>query len=124
VSLAIGAAILILAWRLRSFALAIGAALALSPIVWLHFFALLIVPIAAVSPQFSALWLVPLLTWFAPGTLNGTPLQSAQVLFATAVALAWCARLERKRAPFFSTPSVPPPPAGLRQRAWRNTVRR
>jgi len=42
------------------------AALVASPIVWPHYLALLLVPIALVSPGLSALWLVPLLAYVAP----------------------------------------------------------
>src|SRR5262249_5046609 len=41
--------------------LAIAAALAASPIVWVHYFLLLLVPLALTQPRLSALWLVPLL---------------------------------------------------------------
>jgi len=62
-------AILGLAWRLshgddgdrRAFGLAVLAALASTPIVWDHYMVLLFVPIALCSPQFSALWLGPLI---------------------------------------------------------------
>ena len=39
--------------------LAIAVALAASPIVWVHYFLLLFVPLALVRPRLSALWLVP-----------------------------------------------------------------
>jgi hypothetical protein len=39
--------------------LALAAALAASPIVWVHYFLLLLVPLALARPRFSALWLVP-----------------------------------------------------------------
>jgi hypothetical protein len=45
---------------------ALVAALALSPIVWLHYFMLLLVPIALVSPQLSAVWFAPLVLWVTP----------------------------------------------------------
>ena len=40
-----------LAWRLQSFVLFIAAALILSPIVWLDYYALLAVPLAIVRPR-------------------------------------------------------------------------
>lgn len=40
----------------RSFALAIAAALAASPIVWQHYLVLLVVPIALVQPKLGRLW--------------------------------------------------------------------
>jgi hypothetical protein len=67
VAMALGAAILILAWRLadgaggdrRVFGLAILAALTATPIVWEHYMVLLFVPIALASPSFSTAWLIP-----------------------------------------------------------------
>jgi hypothetical protein len=44
----------------RAFIVAIVAALAFSPIVWLHYFALLIVPIAIVARRLSFVWLLPI----------------------------------------------------------------
>jgi hypothetical protein len=40
--------------------LCLAAALAISPIVWVHYFLLLLVPLALSRPRFSLLWLVPL----------------------------------------------------------------
>ena len=50
----------------RSLALALAAALALSPIVWLHYFVLLLVPIALARRTFGAIWLIPALFWITP----------------------------------------------------------
>ncbi len=49
VTIAFGLGVLALAWRRRSLGLALAAALVLSPIVWRHFFTLLLVPLAAVA---------------------------------------------------------------------------
>jgi alpha-1,2-mannosyltransferase len=72
-ALAVGVAVLALCWREgrrgrdeRSFTLALAAAFALSPIVWLHYFVLLLVPIAIVRQTFSPLWLAPTLFWATP----------------------------------------------------------
>ena len=43
--------------------LALAAALAASPIVWVHYFLLLVVPLALTRPRLSPLWLVPLAYW-------------------------------------------------------------
>jgi len=48
------------------FVLAIEAALLLSPIVWTHYYILLLVPIAIARPRLSALWLAPLVFWVTP----------------------------------------------------------
>jgi hypothetical protein len=50
----------------RSFSLAVVAGLVASPMVWPHYLVLLIVPIALTSPQLSALWYLPLLSYVAP----------------------------------------------------------
>ena len=52
VTIAFGLGVLALAWRRRSLGLALAAALVLSPIVWRHFFTLLLVPLAAVASTF------------------------------------------------------------------------
>jgi hypothetical protein len=49
--------------RDASFMLALVAALVLSPIVWLHYLALLFVPLAARRPRFDGFWLVPVVLW-------------------------------------------------------------
>lgn len=51
---------------LGAFTLAIVAALLLSPIVWLHYFLLLLAPLAIAAPALSPLWFVPLLFWAWP----------------------------------------------------------
>jgi hypothetical protein len=73
VMLVVGAALLTLCVVLarrgddaRSFTCAVVAALALSPIVWLHYLVLLLVPLAILRPRFSALWLLPVLLWVSP----------------------------------------------------------
>jgi len=84
VTLVAGAAVLAVAWRGRSLGLFVGAARVLSPIVWRHFFALLVVPLALSRPRLDAVWLVPLVFWFVPGTYNGAPWQTALALAAAA----------------------------------------
>lgn len=46
-----------------TFIVVTGAALVLSPIVWLHYFVLLYIPIAIARPRLSWLWAVPLPLW-------------------------------------------------------------
>jgi Glycosyltransferase family 87 len=50
----------------RSLILALAATLALSPIVWLHYFVLLLVPIALARRSFALIWLIPALFWITP----------------------------------------------------------
>jgi hypothetical protein len=44
--------------------------LAATPVVWMHYYALLFVPIALYRPRLSALWAVPLVLWLAPSTYS------------------------------------------------------
>jgi alpha-1,2-mannosyltransferase len=50
----------------RSFTCAVVATLVLSPIVWLHYLVVLVVPMAILRPRFSPLWLLPVLLWVSP----------------------------------------------------------
>jgi len=52
--------------EVRSFTCAVAATLALSPIVWLHYLVVLLVPLAIARPRFSAIWLLPVLLWISP----------------------------------------------------------
>src|SRR4029453_12127435 len=52
--------------ELALFAVAIAAALLLSPIVWLHYFLLLTVPLAIAYPVLAPAWCLPLLFWIWP----------------------------------------------------------
>jgi alpha-1,2-mannosyltransferase len=54
----------------RAFAVAVLGTLAATPVVWMHYYALLFVPIALYRPRLSALWAVPLVLWLAPSTYS------------------------------------------------------
>ena len=78
-----------------AFVLGVAAALLLSPIVWLHYFALLAVVVALARPSLSFVWFVPLAMVVTPGSGQPTPFETAATLaIATAtVALAlWSVR--------------------------------
>ena len=90
VTVALGLGILALAWRRRSLGLAIAAALCLSPIVWRHFFVLLLVPLALSRPRFDVVWLIPIGLWVGDGTFNGAPWQTACVLGLVALTFTLC----------------------------------
>ena len=47
----------------RSFTLALGAALLLTPILWLHYLVVLLVPLALARPRLSPLWFLTLALW-------------------------------------------------------------
>jgi hypothetical protein len=55
----------------RAFVLAVAAALALSPVVWLHYLVLLVVPLGLMRPAFSWIWLLPIVLWVSPRSENG-----------------------------------------------------
>lgn len=70
----------------RAFAVAVLVALVASPLIWLHYFLLLFVPIALYRPRLSGLWFVPLLLWATPTTHSGgTKWQIALALGIVAV---------------------------------------
>lgn len=67
VAMGLGVCALALAWHTRhvdveSFAWGISAALFMSPVVWAHYYALLLVPLAVATPTLSRSWLLPYLT--------------------------------------------------------------
>jgi Glycosyltransferase family 87 len=55
----------------RSFALIVVAILLCTPVIWLHYFALLLVAVAVLRPRLSAVWFFPLLLWPCPVMLHG-----------------------------------------------------
>ena len=59
----------------RAFIVAVGSALALSPVLWLHYLALLAVPLGLARPRFSPVWLLPIVLWVAPRSENGDGLE-------------------------------------------------
>jgi hypothetical protein len=71
-----------------SFILAIAASLALTPIVWLHYFALLLVVVALAQPRLALLWFVPLGMVLTPGSGQPTPFQTAWTLAIAALVFA------------------------------------
>jgi alpha-1,2-mannosyltransferase len=97
--LAAGAGLLLMGWRAardaetsferdrRSLTLAVAAALVLTPILWLHYLVLLLVPIALARPRLSLLWFAPLaltvfewLDWY-----RGWPRGDGEALVSVAV---------------------------------------
>jgi hypothetical protein len=92
-AMALGAGILILAWRLasgpdgdrRAFSLVILAALTATPIVWEHYMVLLFVPIALVSPRFSRAWLIPVCAPVIEAVLVLVPVSRPNAPFSPAI---------------------------------------
>jgi len=87
----------------RSLTLAIAAALVLTPILWLHYLSLLLVPIALARPRLSLLWFAPLaLTVFEWLDLyRGWPRGDGEALASVAavVALVFVASLRGPATP-------------------------
>ena len=73
-----------------AFILAIAAALSLTPIVWLHYFALLLVAVAIARPRLAPVWFlgIPLQAVVSTGVYNGSTFQTASVLLLTALTVA------------------------------------
>ena len=97
-ALTVGVTCLAVAWRRRSFALSIAAALLLSPIVWFDYFAITAIPLAVVRPRFSWIWLLPILTWGVslPGTGIGVLTQGVRVLAIFGVIVWYTERRENE----------------------------
>jgi alpha-1,2-mannosyltransferase len=55
----------------QAFILAIAAAFIFSPIIWMHYLAILVVPIALTRRTLTPLWFVPLAMWATPGQSHG-----------------------------------------------------
>jgi alpha-1,2-mannosyltransferase len=71
-----------------AFALSLVAVLVLSPLLEMHYLALLLVVVALYRRTFGLAWAVPLLIWGAPATVAGSPLQVVHVLAVVAATLA------------------------------------
>lgn len=80
-----------------SFVLALTAAIAFSPIVWLHYFALLLVVVAIAQPRLGAIWFlgIPLQFVVTTGVYNGSTLQTVGVLLVAAMTVALALRRPR-----------------------------
>ena len=86
----------------RSFVVALVAGLLASPIVWLHYLVLLVVPLALYRPRLSAAWFIPLAYWFLPGQENHGSARNIVVMIAltaSTLALAMWRRREPEPAP-------------------------
>jgi len=78
-----------------AFILALAAALALTPIVWLHYFALLVVVAAVAQPRLGVLWFVPLAMVVTPGSGQPTPFETSATLAVAALTFALSLRATR-----------------------------
>jgi hypothetical protein len=80
-----------------TFSLAVVGALAMTPIVWLHYFALLVVPLALAWPRFGWPWALLWLFWLTPVQENGGDIW--RILLAIAVTLLVIAWVSRRSHP-------------------------
>jgi hypothetical protein len=90
----------------QAFILAIAAAFVFSPIIWMHYLAILVVPIALTRRTLTPLWFVPLAMWATPGQSHGNAWQVTLGLLVWAGVLAASLRpswplpaFRRRRAP-------------------------
>ena len=74
----------------RGFVLALTAAIAFSPIVWLHYLSLVLVAVAVARPRLAPVWFlgIPLQVVVTTGVYNGSTFQTASVLVLIAAAVA------------------------------------
>jgi alpha-1,2-mannosyltransferase len=70
-----------------AFVLALAAAIAFSPLVWLHYFSLLLVAVAVAQPRLAPVWFlgIPLQVVVSTGVYNGSTFQTAAVLVLVAL---------------------------------------
>lgn len=108
----VGIAVLGMAFMRGSLTLTLASALVLSPIVWNHYFILLLVPLGLASPTLSPAWFVPLFLWFCPGLWVDVRLQHvviALITFATVIVLVeWQPSSLRKLLPARTGEAVTP----------------
>jgi len=104
----VGALVLALAYARRSLPLSIAAALVLSPIVWLHYFVLLLIPLGMRYPRLSIAWFVPLGLFVCPG--SGAVTRAWEIVVALVVLATTTALCEWQRSSLL--PHGPPPLAG------------
>ena len=71
-----------------AFALAIVAVLVLTPLLEMHYVAVLLVVVALYRRRFGPAWAAPLLIWGAPATVPGSPIQIVHVLAVVAATVA------------------------------------
>jgi alpha-1,2-mannosyltransferase len=106
IGIAAGLSVLAYAWRRvrlgderGAFVCAVAAALMLTPIVWMSYFVVLVVPLALYAPRFAPIWLLPLGLWVGPQISNGAPWQTAVILCVAAAAFTPAVRRIPDRGP-------------------------
>jgi len=72
----------------EAFVLTVALMLVASPLVWIHYFVLLLVPLALVRPRFSWPWAIPVAMWLLPPATSVTDWQLALAWALTAACFA------------------------------------
>ena len=78
----------------RAFVLAVAATIACSPVVWLHYFALLLVAVAMAEPRLAPVWFLglPMQVFITTGVHNGSTFQTAALLATAALTVVLALR--------------------------------
>jgi hypothetical protein len=79
-----------------AFVLALATALALTPLVWLHYFAFLVVAVGVARPRLGIVWFVPLAMFISKGSGDPSPALTAWTLGVAAVTVALAVRESRR----------------------------
>jgi Glycosyltransferase family 87 len=101
VSALVGLAVLYQGWRGRereAIAYAVLLMLVASPLVWSHYFALLLVPFALMRPRWTPLWAMPVLMWVCPPSQAVVGWQDALAWIVTSFSLTTLLRSASGRA--------------------------
>jgi Glycosyltransferase family 87 len=94
----------------RAISVAIAGALLVTPVLWLHYFVLLFVPIALYRPRLSGLWLVPLGFWITPlGHSDGITWHTAFALLLATAIIARTLGARTAPSPVQAAPASPAP---------------
>jgi hypothetical protein len=108
-AVALGVGLALLWFGRKELGLVVVAMLVLSPVVWLHYFGLLVIPLALYSRS-RLLWTVPILLFVVPGEGNGATWQTACALFVAGAVSGAAWFLRERRPPIRGTTA---PPASL-----------
>ncbi|HEX3802053.1 MAG TPA: glycosyltransferase family 87 protein [Solirubrobacteraceae bacterium] len=77
--------------------LAVALMLVASPLVWSHYFVLLLVPLALTRPRFRAIWAAPIAMWVCPPSATVVSWQAAVAWIVTGTCFAVALRPSRVR---------------------------
>ena len=86
--------------------LAILLMLVASPLVWTHYFALLLVPLALTRPRLTALWAAPILIWVCPPKAGVAGWQEALVWIVACACLLGLPRTRESLRPVALDPAA------------------